>query len=126
MPRSTETTITATTHVVGLHCWPTAPDRRAYLRAPHRHVFGLAVEVSVEHSDRFVEWHDLADDARAVLASLGTDYHPQTTLVDFGRMSCEELASETLLGLTRMGYAVRKVSVDEDREHTAHVAACSL
>jgi len=31
--------------VVGYHSWPQAPDVVAYLRYPHRHVFGFRVKL---------------------------------------------------------------------------------
>lgn len=113
------TTITARATVAGLHHWPDAPDRRAYLRHPHRHLFGLAATVVVEHEDRAVEWHDLADLMTRCVATYGTPY-PETTLWDFGAQSCEALATHLAHDLTyHHGLTVLAVGVDEDGEHTA-------
>ena len=48
----------------GFHCWPQAPERRAYLRNPHRHLFYVTVACIVSHDEREIEFHDLLDEAR--------------------------------------------------------------
>lgn len=112
-------TITARTSVIGLHHWPDAPDNRAYLRDLHRHVFGIAVTIDVAHTERDVEWHDLADAALIGALSLLEPYHPKSLIQSFGARSCETIAVEVGTFLIDDGYSVVSVDVDEDGEHTA-------
>ena len=112
-------TITARTSVIGLHQWPDAPGRRAYLRDLHRHVFGIAVTVDVTHTERDVEWHDLADDTLTAALALTEPYHEDALITSFGARSCETIASEIADALTSQEYTVQSVEVDEDGEHTA-------
>lgn len=107
--------------IAGLHNWPKAPERRAYLRSLHRHMFEVAVSVEVTHSERDVEFHDLQDTIVRLFKSMGRQYHPATPLQSFGPRSCEALAGELLVMLIREGYAVTGVSVSEDGENTAVV-----
>ena len=55
---------------VGFHCWPDAPSHRAYLRASHRHLFGIEVTTRVDHDERDIEFHDLRDEAAALFRGL--------------------------------------------------------
>lgn len=112
-------TITARTQVIGLHQWPAAPDRRAYLRDLHRHVFGIAVTVDVAHTERDVEWHDLADDTLTAALALTEQYHEDAPITSFGARSCETIAGQIADTLTSQNYIVQSVEVDEDGEHTA-------
>jgi len=66
----------------GWHCWPAAPEHRAYLRASHRHLFHVEVRITVTHHDREIEYHDLLDFCRGQFP--GGDLGPQ---------SCEALAA---------------------------------
>jgi hypothetical protein len=50
----------------GVHCWPQAPERRAYLRSLHRHLFFVEVSTAVEHDDREIEFHDLQEEAACI------------------------------------------------------------
>lgn len=117
----TFTTITARVSQPGLHHWPTAPEQRAYLRDPHRHLFVARATVYVGHDERDVEFHDLGDDLlsalRGATGTLAFGSH-QTSLYDFGAQSCESLARhccEVLGGR----YALGSISVSEDDEFTA-------
>lgn len=117
------TTITARVAEPGLHHWPDAPEGRAYLGSPHRHLFVARAVVYVDHGNRDVEFHDLGDDLRLALRGCtGTLAYGEhgTSLLDFGPQSCEHLATsiaDTLAGR----YAVAEVSVSEDDEFTATV-----
>lgn len=117
------TTITATVRVPGLHHWPTAPEQRAYLRSPHRHLFVARATVYVGHHNRDVEFHDLGDDLGAALrGATGTLAYGEhsTSLLDFGPQSCEHLATHVAEVLADR-YSVAEVSVSEDDEFTATV-----
>lgn len=94
----------------GFHQWEQAPERRAYLRDLHRHLFHVRAAVDVNHEGREIEFHDL-------LAFLEAECRSLTVLG-----SCETVA--TLLA-ERLAdeYPGRRVSVEvsEDGENGATV-----
>lgn len=96
----------------GIHCWPGARGRRAYLGRRHRHMFHIGVRVSVKHSDRDVEFHDLQDLVR-IWWGAGTR--------ELGDLSCEQIAAEIGASLIQQGLAVVSVDVSEDAESGATV-----
>ena len=49
-------TVFCRTSFEGFHSWPAAPGQVSYLRARHRHVFHVRVDVPVMHGDRDVEF----------------------------------------------------------------------
>lgn len=96
----------------GWHCWPNAPEARAYLRASHRHLLYVEVQMQVLHNQREVEFHDLLDFAKKAFGH-----------GDFGAASCETLATR-LLDQICMMYSDRRtvVRVFEDNEVGAVVS----
>jgi hypothetical protein len=109
------------TAFVGMHCWPSAPPSRSYLRTPHRHTFNVRVELEVRALDREVEFHDLKDavdatrpPAEQVMALDGAN--------PFLHFSCEHHA-ERIMTLIGVRYPSRRLSVtvDEDGECGATV-----
>lgn len=113
------THITALIRVPGLHHWPHAHAGRSYLAAPHRHLFHVKATVAVEHDERDVEFHDLADLMSERVELMGTPHG--WGAIDFGPKSCETLARELLSDL----HECRVVSVEwsEDGEFSAIVYA---
>jgi hypothetical protein len=95
----------------GWHCWPEAPDHRAYLRDKHRHIFFVEVRMGVTHHEREVEFHDLLAECIPVFGR-----------GDFGQASCETLATRLLHYLAHH-YPHRPISVAvfEDNEAGAVV-----
>ena len=69
------------------HCWPTAPDHRKYLRAPHPHTFMFRLEIQVFEADREIEFHD-------VIGWLGDIIRLNFHL--FENASCETMAKKVL------------------------------
>lgn len=102
------------------HCWPGAPEHRAYLAALHRHVFHVEVAVPVVHDDRAIEFHDLRDIAIGLFAGQG-EARPFGT--DLAHRSCEMLARHMAEALARMVGQWCEVSVSEDGEFGAVVRA---
>lgn len=117
----TSTTITARAVVAGLHHWPDAPERRAYLAEPHRHEFHFSACVRVGHNERDVEFHDLGDLIEASAREYGGEFHPDALLVDFGSASCETLAHHVYGCLVGRGLSVVWVEVSEDGQFSARV-----
>ena len=97
--------------VPGFHHWPGAPGSRAYLAAPHRHLFHLVVSMPVRHSDREVEFHDLLDEVKALFPG-GFDH---------GARSCETMATDIARTLSARHDRPVTVEVSEDGEAGARV-----
>ena len=112
-------TVTALVRRAGLHQWPAAHEARAYLRAPHRHLFYVRVTMAVTHDDRDVEFHDLAAWVTAALDGRYPAYDYDPTLIDFGASSCEHIATQLARDLNIRDLWPDAVSVSEDDEYTA-------
>lgn len=104
-------TITVSFAAVGFHCWPGAPERRAYLRYRHRHLFTVKVSTTVAHDDREIEFHDLQDYARSLWPDDG----------ELGFRSCEAIAREIATQMTAHYGRSFLVEVCEDEEVCAAV-----
>jgi len=89
---------------VGFHRWKDAPDRRAYLRDLHRHIFQVRVAMDILHNDREVEFHDLLEMAE------GAFYTGD------GTWSCEMMAEHLAGALAREYHRRVTVEVSEDGE----------
>lgn len=109
-------TISSTFQVAGLHCWPNAHERRAYLRNLHRHQFVVSVQAEVHHNERDIEFHDLMEEAEKIFRTFGSEYHPDSLLVNFGSQSCETLAQRLIKQLQERNIPIVSVSVSEDGE----------
>lgn len=114
------TTVFCKFQVAGFHHWPDAPNRYAFLRESHRHVFHGRAEVSVVGTNREVEFIELKLEAQRAFSSMGhtSDY---SSILDFGARSCEMMAEELVGLLTKAGYAVSLVEISEDAENGARV-----
>ncbi|MEV6525036.1 hypothetical protein AB0M43_24070 [Longispora sp. NPDC051575] len=78
------------TTIPGLHHWPGAHGTEIYLSRPHRHLFGVELDVQVDHGDREIE---IIAEARWLLELMGTFALSNSDgLLDFGPQSCEHLA----------------------------------
>jgi hypothetical protein len=100
----------------GWHCWPDAPEKRAYLREKHRHLFHIEASCEVTHDDREVEFHDLRDEVEIHFGLLAGAER------DFGAQSCEQIALRLAEHLCER-FRGREffVSVSEDGEAGARV-----
>lgn len=110
--------------VIGFHQWDNAPEEVAYLRHPHRHVFGIRVEVRVRLQDREVEFHMLNRDLRKVLEEkFETDEGLEHGEYQFGGQSCEMIGHTIgeALQAHPYRYNVLSVEVDEDGENTSRL-----
>lgn len=104
----------------GFHCWPDAPQHRAYLRAPHRHKFIVRVETAVLHDDRELEFHDLLDFAKGEFARGFTQEDAQGFDTSMAR-SCEHMAKELGSACVEKFARPFNISVSEDGECGAEV-----
>lgn len=107
------------THIIvrgqyeGVHCFPEAPDKVAFLRNPHRHIFHYEVEMEVFHDDRELEFILLKRDVELFVIN---QQWPE-------RVSCEQMARNIGQWL-QMEYGFDRflaVSVFEDNENGAKV-----
>lgn len=109
------TSIFVTFQKEGLHRWVDADN---YLQHPHRHIFHLRVEASVDHDNREIEFITF----KRELATLADDIiNPGYVIPD----SCEIIAKRIIKYLQRV-YGDRDyvVEVSEDGENGAKVS-CS-
>lgn len=107
--------------VIGFHQWDDALPEVEYLKHPHRHVFGIRVEVRVRLQDREVEFHMLNRDLRKVLETkFKIDEHGE---YQFGPQSCEMIGNTIGEGLQEhpFRYNVLAVEVDEDGENASRL-----
>ena len=78
--------------IIGVHRWENAPEKYAYLRNIHRHVFVIRCKFSVTHSDREIEINDMQEFIdRHFKENFITDPSAGAGIF-FGNMSCEDIA----------------------------------
>jgi hypothetical protein len=97
--------------VPGQHRWPDAPEEVAFLRHDHRHLFGIVAEWEVDHGNRAIEFFLAQQKVHQLLLALWPIHR---VVVDFGAMSCEDIAERLLLSLRPHP---RRVTVSEDGEN---------
>ena len=113
-------TIFVNTSFEGIHCYPSAPEGVEFLRTPHRHIFGVRVEIEVYHNDRELEFILLK-------RKINSWFEARTinNVWQMGALSCERVASDLIAFLQRdldKGQErYMSVSVDEDGENGATV-----
>lgn len=117
-----QTTVFCKTKFEGVHCYPGAPDEVAYLRQPHRHMFGITVEIDVYGDDRELEFIMLKHRVDAWVRK-----HLNASGVwEMETLSCEQVATQ-LMTYLRIEYFGKEcdrsiiVSVVEDEENGATV-----
>lgn len=117
-----QTTVFCKTKFEGVHCYPGAPDEVAYLRQPHRHIFGINVEIDVFGTDRELEFimlkHKVDAWVRKHLNALG--------VWEMETLSCEQVATQLVSYLGAQYNDIEQkrdiiISVDEDDENGATV-----
>lgn len=116
------TTIFLNTQYEGVHYFPGAPDEVSYLRAPHRHMFHVQVEVEVFDDDREIEFIMLKHRVDEWIRSRSD----ANGVWQMGRMSCEQVAKQIINHLyTILDKPYRRfisVTVNEDGENGACVS----
>ena len=120
------TTVSIKTQYEGVHRYPEAPEQVAYLRNPHRHVFGVRVEVQVFDDDREIEFILLKHQVNDYLQS----HFDGDGVWQMGRLSCEQVCK----GILKYLFAFVKwpeqrfwsVTVDEDGENGATVSGSNF
>lgn len=102
----------------GIHRFDDAQSEVVYLRQPHRHMFGVCIELEVKHDDREVEFIMLKHKLRSWLRQRCVD-----GVWPMGTMSCEQLAKLVIDMVSHLypGRRWVKVTVDEDGENGASV-----
>lgn len=114
-------TIFIATSFEGVHCYPSAPDGVKFLASPHRHMFGVRLEVEVYHDDRELEFILLK---RSVNNWINSEKDEFGTW-QMGAMSCEMVANWLIDNvkqeLPKGNERYIKVTVDEDGENGAIV-----
>ena len=99
----------------GLHCWPEAHEHFkevGFLSSTHRHIFHIEVKKEVTHNDRDIE---IIMFKRRIEDFLNlTFYDTKLSTLQFGRMSCEDIAE-----LLCTHFKCSSVTVLEDNENGA-------
>ncbi len=101
------TVVFITTQFEGFHRWKDAPDKWAYLRDWHRHIFHVRLEIPVEHNNRDIEFIDLKARVHDYLCGWTNRFE----------LSCEQIAGDLLAK-----FSASRVEVSEDGENGAVVA----
>ena len=113
-------TIFMTTSFEGVHCYPSAPEGVEFLRVPHRHIFGVRLEVEVYHDDRELEFILLKRKVNSWFEARQTN-----SVWQMGAMSCEMVATQLIKflqkDLEKGNERYFKVTIDEDGENGAVV-----
>lgn len=125
MEREMQTTITVRTSFQGIHRYPDAPTEVKFLRMPHRHIFGVCVEVEVKDDDREIEFIILKNRINKAITE-EDGYNTSTGVWDLESGSCEMIAdriASLYLPQFVKDYGSRyvKVTVDEDGENGATI-----
>lgn len=120
-----KTTVFCKTQFEGVHCYPDAPQEVVFLKVPHRHMFGIKVELEVFNDDREVEFIMLKHNVEVFLNER-YEYCSTGTYTHLGAMSCEQIAKD-IIGYLEECYCKETkraivVSVDEDGENGATVS----
>jgi len=112
------TEVYCTLQMEGIHHWPGCPfEEVAYLRNLHRHVFHIKAHMIVTHSDRDVEFIMLKNQIADYLVETYADHTAtNTTILQFGAMSCEMIARDLIEALS-----LSRCEVSEDGENGAIV-----
>lgn len=97
-----------TTQFAGFHKWDNAPEKVAFLRNLHRHLFKVKVYFKVNHNDRdlefFIQKEEIDKEIRDYLKA-------HENIIE----SCEEFC----LFLAKTDSRITKVEVNEDGENGA-------
>lgn len=110
MTRKAGVKVVVNLEVEGIHCWPECPfDDVSFLKNPHRHIFKIRVTKTVDHNDRDVEIILLKRKIHKIIVS---SFPSEDSAVQFGRMSCEDIAEFILNNVN-----VDMVEVLEDGEN---------
>lgn len=108
------TYVWVTSHFAGFHRWKDAPEKVAFLRDWHRHVFHVKLSVCVSHANREVEFFILKEKLDNVLQ---TEFNQQRF-----ELSCESIALKIIeLMQVDEDIDVASCEVSEDNENGATV-----
>lgn len=100
----------------GIHKYQDAPEEVSFLRFPHRHMFGVRVEMNVTHDDRELEF--------IIVKRKITSWLSNSQL---NNKSCEQIGKDIImLLLQEYGSRDYVVTIDEDGENGAVVSEFDL
>ena len=115
------TTIIIKTLFEGVHYYSTAPEEVKYLSMPHRHIFGVNVELEVFNDDREIEFimfkHKINNWLKERCDSQG--------VWQMGTLSCEQVSKQLITYISEIVEKIERryirVMVDEDGENGAAI-----
>lgn len=114
-----QTQVFCKTKFEGIHCYPDAPKEVKYLRKPHRHIFGVEVQMDVFSDDREVEFIMLKHKVDNWFRS----HCNKEGIWKMETLSCEQVGKK-LLTYLESEYGTNRqmiITVDEDGENGAYV-----
>jgi hypothetical protein len=114
-----KTSIIVSLQVEGIHSWPECPiEEVGFLRNEHRHIFFIKCKKDVNHNDRDIEIIQLKRKIQDFFINRFPDFNRNSmhAYCNFGRMSCEDIATVLLLE-----FNLNYCSVLEDNENGAEV-----
>jgi len=85
--------------IQGFHYWEDARESVNFLRHEHFHNFKIVAYVEVDHSDRQIEFFEFAEKLRQFISKRFPNASSIVTGIDFGTMSCEQIALVLVEGL---------------------------
>lgn len=111
---NTITHVVVKLQILGLHCWRKVNIPNVdFLAHKHRHTFFISCTKQVQHDDRDIEVIQFKEQIEEYLLRRYRR-SPESTLCDFGEMSCEMIAKELLYA-----FQLNSCSVLEDNENGA-------
>ena len=108
-------TLFVTLREIALHCWPEAPEKRAYQRESHRHTFEIRISTPLDQR-KPLDAHSLLDDAREAFSHMAGR---ERDLLD---RSCEQIALGLAGYLCELHLRPMTVECAEDGECGASVS----
>lgn len=122
MTNNTQVSVVVKFSLPGFHFWPEPPKRYAYLGNSHRHIFYFEIEL-YESSSRDIEIIEFKDFMVSVLELRYREemYESLHHHLNFGPMSCENIAYEISKMLEEYEYNTKSITVLEDNENGARI-----
>jgi hypothetical protein len=100
----------------GFHFWKEAPDEVAFLRSPHRHLFGVKLTL------RDLSHHDRNQEFFLVQQWAGEEFESILHAAEINGASCEMMARDLAIA-ARIKYGCKvRVEVSEDGENSGEVS----
>lgn len=105
--------------ITGFHKWAEAPRDVKFLADRHRHLFTIEVVLLTSSDNRAVEFFQAKRKLNSIITN--TFEHNEFNEIEFGSLSCEDIAEAVCKGLGKSGLQIKSVTVYEDMESAGGV-----